>query len=189
MTSTASTPRRAEHRHAGRPAQTPASSRPARFIRLEKAVSIPDKTVVNLARRGLRRQQLHARDHGLRARSSRTARCASRCRPTSPSEINILDANGRRLPASPTQGVVAAGAGRARWSPATAATRPATAASPISHGRDGLFASALGGRAPAACRFPTPSPTLSCPRPGETMAEARAARDAAPATRPPCACR
>ncbi|HXN80738.1 MAG TPA: hypothetical protein VN869_07500, partial [Steroidobacteraceae bacterium] len=31
------------------PAKTPASARPARFLRLEKAVSIPDRTVVNLS--------------------------------------------------------------------------------------------------------------------------------------------
>jgi hypothetical protein len=31
------------------PAKTPAAGRPARFLRLEKAVSIPDRTIVDLS--------------------------------------------------------------------------------------------------------------------------------------------
>jgi predicted secreted protein len=162
------------------PFQTPASQRPARFIRLEKAVSIPSMDVVNLA--------------GAAFGASNYMREIMGYAPIEPDgsvhlqvpanvafQISVLDANGRRI--SPVQ---------ATWlqvHPGETLTcngchKPATAQSPISHGRSGLFAAAYAGAATTGTAFPNtvrtpintgPTPLIPfLPNAGETMAEARA---------------
>ncbi|MDB6045537.1 MAG: hypothetical protein JWM63_4088 [Gammaproteobacteria bacterium] len=161
------------------PAQTPPDQRTARFIRLEKAVSIPSMDVVNLA--------------GAAFGASNVMREIMGYAPVEPDgsvhiqvpanvafQISILDANGRRI--SPIQ---------AAWlqvHPGEKVTcngchKPASAQSPISHGRSGLFAAVYGGAAATGTPFPhTIATTIPGPPPlpaflpsaGETMAEARA---------------
>ena len=147
---------------------TPPAMRPARFIRLEKAVSIPDKTVVNLA--------------GAAFGASNYMREILGYAPVEPDGsvhlevpgnvafmMSVLDANGRRI--GPEQGV---------WLQAlpgevvscNGCHTPATAQKPISHGRSGLFASAYTGAAAAGTPFPHTLPTF-LPMAGETMAQAR----------------
>ena len=53
------------------PALTTAAQRPARFLRVIKAVSLPDRRRARHRQRGIRRQQFHARDHRLRAGRTR----------------------------------------------------------------------------------------------------------------------
>ncbi|MDB6088928.1 MAG: hypothetical protein JWN85_1712 [Gammaproteobacteria bacterium] len=162
------------------PAQTPPDQRKARFIRLEKAVSIPSMDVVKLA--------------GAAFGASNVMREIMGYAPVEPDgsvhlqvpanvafQISILDANGRRI-----------APGQATWlqvHPGETLTcngchTPATAQSPLSHGRSGLFAAAYSGAAATGSPFPhtiaTPltigSTTLPAflPTAGETMAEARA---------------
>ncbi len=163
------------------PAQTAAKDRKARFIRLEKAVSIPSMDVVNLA--------------GAAFGASNVMREILGYAPVEPDgsvhlrvpanvafQISILDADGRRI--SPVQ---------AAWlqvHPGETVTcngchTPATAQSPISHGRSGLFAAVYGGAAMSGTPFPhTLAANLTnpdgsilpafLPMAGETMAEARA---------------
>ncbi len=152
-------------------AKTAASARPARFLRLEKAVSIPDRTVVNLspAAFGASGSMLEILGYAPiepdgSVRIEVPANVAFR--------MSVLDANARRI--TPAQGV---------WlqvKPGEVVScngchLPASAQRPISHGRAGLFASAWGGAAASGMPFPH---TLAgagafIPQAGETMAQAR----------------
>jgi hypothetical protein len=161
------------------PAQTPPDQRKARFIRLEKAVSIPSMDVVNLA--------------GAAFGASNVMREIMGYAPVEPDgsvrlqvpanvafQITVLDANGRRI--SPIH---------AAWlqlHPGETVTcngchMPAAAQTPISHGRSGLFAPVYDGAAATGTPFPhtiattITTPTLLpafLPSAGETMAEAHA---------------
>ena len=99
----------AEHRHAGQSALRPPRQRPARFLRIEKAVSIGDDdlgfpdidnaafgTVTSCAR------------SWATCRSSRTARCRCACRPTSPSSSRFSTRTAGVFPASPQLAAAAA---------------------------------------------------------------------------------
>jgi len=157
------------------PAKTPATARPARFIRLEKAVSIPSRKLINL--------------NGAAFGASNYMREVMGYAPVEPDGsvhievpanvaflMSILDANGRRI--TPEQGV---------WLQlipgevvsCNGCHTPATQQSPISHGRSGLFAPAYAGAATTGVAFPhtvatsTAMLTAFLPNAGETMAEAR----------------
>ena len=169
------------------PAQTPPDQRTARFIRLEKAVSIPSMDVVNLA--------------GAAFGPSNVMREIMGYAPVEPDgsvrlqvpanvafQISVLDANGRRispihaawLQLHPGETVTCNGC----HTPATAQSPISPGQSPISHGRSGLFAAVYGGAAATGTPFPnTIATTISTgptslpaflPSAGETMAEARA---------------
>src|SRR6185437_9808136 len=77
--------------------KTPATQRPARFIRLVKAVSIPDRTVINLAQ-----EAFGASDYMREIMGYAPVQPDGSVRVKVPSDvafvISILDANGRRLP-------------------------------------------------------------------------------------------
>ena len=165
------------------PAKTAASARPARFMRLEKAVSIPDRTVVNLsgAAFGASGSMLEILGYAPiepdgSVRIEVPANVAFR--------MSVLDANARRI--TPAQGV---------WlqvKPGEVVTcngchLPATAQRPISHGRAGLFASVWAG---GTGGVPFPHTIASgagafIPQQGETMAQARMRVSCASDT-PPC---
>ena len=164
------------------PARTAASARPARFMRLEKAVSIPDRSIVNLsaAAFGASGSMLEILGYAPiepdgSVRIEVPANVAFR--------MSVLDANARRI--TPAQGV---------WlqvKPGEVVTcngchLPATAQRPISHGRAGLFASVWAGGT-GGVPFPH---TLAgagafIPQQGETMAQARMRVSCASDT-PPC---
>ncbi len=122
---------------------TPAAQRPARFVRLDKAVSIPDKTVVNLAQ-----EAFGASDYMREIMGYAPVEPDGSVRIQVPAdvafEINILDANGRRLPGFPEH---------SDWLQVrpgevvkcNGCHTPATQAKPYSHGRDGLFPAAYAG--------------------------------------------
>jgi len=162
------------------PTKTPPDTRPARFVRLEKAVSIPDKTVVNLsgAAFGASNSMLEILGYAPiepdgSVRIEVPANVAFR--------MSVLDANARRT--VPVQGV---------WlqvKPGEVVScngchRPANAQNPKSHGRSGLFASAWAGAAGGA-PFPHTLGTF-VPNAGETMAQARM-RVSCMSDTPPCA--
>src|SRR5437773_2795249 len=120
------------------PARTAASARPARFMRLEKAVSIPDMSIVNLSAAAF-----GASDYMLEVLGYAPIEPDGSVRIEVPANVafrmSVLDRNARRI--TPAQGV---------WlqvKPGEVVScngchRPASAQRPISHGRAGLFASA-----------------------------------------------
>ena len=147
------------------PSKTTAAQRRARFIRLEKAVSIPDKDTVDLA--------------GAAFGASNFMREIMGYAPVQPDgsvrievpanvafQISVLDANGRRI--SPVHNAwlqVRPGEVLA----CNGCHTPATAQNPHSHGRQGVFNPAYTGSASGGA-FPNASPTLVA-NVAETMAE------------------
>jgi hypothetical protein len=166
------------------PTQTAPAKRPARFIRLEKAVSIPDKTIVKLSGAAFGVSNFMIEILGYApiepdgsVRIEVPADVAVR--------MSVLDANAHRITA--VQGV---------WlqlKPGEVVTcngchQPASAQKPISHGRSGLFASAWAGAAASGVPFPHTIASGSgafIPNAGETMAQARM-RVSCSTDMPPC---
>jgi hypothetical protein len=150
--------------------KTPASARPARFIRLVKAVSIPDRTVVDLAQ-----EAFGATDDMREIMGYAPVEPDGSVKLKVPAdvafEIEILDANARRLAGFPEHSdwlQVRAG----EVLTCNGCHTPPTAAKPYSHGRDGLFPAAYAG---AAGGEPFPDSVATyLPAAGETMAETRA---------------
>ncbi|HEV2272199.1 MAG TPA: hypothetical protein VGR92_22315 [Steroidobacteraceae bacterium] len=151
--------------------KTPASNRPARFIRLVKAVSIPDRTVVNLAQAAFGASDFMREIMGY-APIEPDGSVRIKVPADVAFEITILDANGRRVPAFPDHSdwlQVRAG----EVVTCNGCHTPPTTAKPYSHGRAGLFPAAYSGAAGGA-PFPDSVATF-LPTAGQTMAEARAA--------------
>ncbi|MGH8200625.1 MAG: hypothetical protein ACREVO_09725 [Steroidobacteraceae bacterium] len=151
--------------------KTPASSRPARFIRLVKAVSIPDRKVVNLAQEAFGASDYMREIVGY-APIEPDGSVLIKAPADVAFEINILDVNGRRLAGFPEHSdwlQVRAG----EVLKCNGCHTPPSQTKPYSHGRNGLFPSAYGGAAGGA-PFPDSLATY-LPAAGQTMAETRAA--------------
>jgi len=159
------------------PIMTPASARPARFVRIEKAVSIPDMTVVKLSGDAFGASNFMREILGYApvepdgsVQIQVPAQVAFR--------IAVLDQNGRNispglnvwLQAQPGEVVTCNGC-----------HKTPTAQSPLSHGRSGVFAPVYGGSVTGAVFPGTLAATQTTgmlltaflPNAGETMAEAR----------------
>jgi hypothetical protein len=150
---------------------TPATQRSARFVRLVKAVSIPDKTVVDLAQEAFGASDYMREIMGY-APVEPDGSVLIQVPADVAFEINVVDVNGRRLPGFPEHSdwlQVRAG----EVLKCNGCHTPATTAKPYSHGRDGLFAAAYAGGA-GGTPFPDSVATY-LPTAGQTMAEARAA--------------
>jgi len=163
------------------PAQTPAGQRRARFIRLEKAVSMPDDDVRDIdnaafGATGFMREILGYApvepDGSVRIKVPADVAF----------QISILDSNGRRV--SP----VHANWLQVRTGEVLACNgchTPASAQTPRSHGRPGLTAAVNRGATTTGVAFPGTNPAFS-PDAGETMAQTRARTSCASDT-PRCA--
>jgi len=159
------------------PIMTPASARPARFVRIEKSVSIPDMTVVKLSGDAFGASNFMREILGYApvepdgsVQIQVPAQVAFR--------IAVLDQNGRNispglnvwLQAQPGEVVTCNGC-----------HKTPTAQSPLSHGRSGVFAPVYGGSVTGAVFPGTLAATQTTgmlltaflPNAGETMAEAR----------------
>jgi Hydrazine synthase alpha subunit middle domain len=166
------------------PALTPASERPARFVRLEKAVSIPEPTLVNLSGAAF-----GASDYMIEILGYAPIEPDGSVKIEVPAQvafrISVLDANARRI--TPVQGVWLQVQPGELVSCNGCHLPQAGAQHPLSHGRAGLFHSAWAGATTAGAPFPdtistpitsTSGTTLNPFIPqsvGETMAEARMA--------------
>jgi len=147
------------------PGKTPAAQRPARFVRLEKAVSIPDMTVVNLSNDAFGASGYMREILGY-APVQPDGSVEMQVPANVAFMIDVLDANGRRI--SPVHSA---------WlqvRPGETLTcngchNPATPQKPFSHGRRGAFAPAYAGSSGGG-PFPDANPVLVA-NPGETMAE------------------
>jgi len=186
------------------PVKTPPSTWPAgrpRFVRLEKAVSIPDMSVVNLSAAAF-----GASDYMLEILGYAPIEPDGSVRIEVPANVafrvSVLDANARRI--APVQGVwlqVKPGevvSCNGCHQPAAAQNVPACTTpgqvcpTAHSHGRGGLFASAWAGAAAAGVAFPHTCASVSAlcpmsfiPQAGETMAQARM-RVSCANDNPPC---
>jgi hydrazine synthase alpha subunit-like protein/WD40 repeat protein len=155
------------------PAVTAPAQRPARFLRLEKAVSIPDEDIVDLdntafgpnIQQGMREILGYAPiepDGSVRVKVPAMV----------PFAVSVLDANGRRisdrhqnwLQVLPGQELKCNGCHDAQ--------------APVSHGRTGSFDSVYSGATGNGVPFPNTVATFLV-NAGDTMAEARTRTDAA----------
>jgi Hydrazine synthase alpha subunit middle domain len=151
------------------PAATTAMQRPARFIRLEKPVSIPDKDVLNLSPDAFGASNFMREILGY-APIEPDGSVRIKVPANVAFQMSVLDANGRRI--APIQ---------AAWLQVrpgevlacNGCHTPATAQNPKSHGRQGTFASAYAGATPGGTPFPHTLNTF-VPVAGESMAQARA---------------
>ena len=158
-----------------------ADQRPARFLRVEKAVSQADRDVRRIDNAafgvaGFMREILAYApiepDGSVKIKVPANVAF----------QISILDANGRRISPSHNNWL------QVRPGEVLACNgchQPATAQSPRSHGRSGLFNPVNKGAASIGNPFPGTNPTFS-PNAGETMAETRARQSCAMDT-PRCA--
>lgn len=162
------------------PAKTTAAQRPARFIRVQKAVSQPDKMTLNVAQQAFGASS-YMREILAYAPVEPDGSVKIEVPANVAFQIDVLDVNGRRI--SPVH---------ANWlqvRPGEVVTcngchTPATQQSPRSHGRAGLFALVNTGATTSGEPFPNTVATY-LPNAGETMAEARA-RTSCSTDNPPC---
>jgi hypothetical protein len=162
------------------PAKTKAAQRPARFIRLQKAVSLPDKKTLDIVQQAFGASPYMREILGY-APVEPDGSVKIEVPANVAFQIDVLDVNGRRI--SPVH---------ANWlqvRPGEVVTcngchTPATAQHPFSHGREGLFALVNTGAATTGQPFPDTLETY-VPLAGETMAEARA-RTSCTSDTPPC---
>lgn len=152
------------------PKQATANQRPARFVRIEKAVEIPDKTV----------RKINASAFGPAGMGMREILAYAPVEPDGsvkielpanvPFTIDVLDKNARRI-----------GARHTSWMqliPGETKTcngcHVAGSKSTPSHGRSGLTASVNAGAAAAGIPFPNTVASLPAANAGDTMADTRA---------------
>lgn len=150
------------------PSLTTADQRPARFLRLEKAVAIPDRTVLDFDNSAFGASA----GQGMREILGYTmvepdGSVVVKVPANVPVAISVLDAQGRRISAR-HQNWLQLRAGEVR-----SCNGCHDPAAQLSHGRDGLFNSVWAGAALDGQPFPHANPALFADS-GETMAEARA---------------
>lgn len=150
------------------PALATADQRPARFLRLEKAVSIPDRNVRNFAAAAYGATS----SQGMREILGYTmvepdGSVVVKVPANVPLALSVLDRHGRRITARHQNWL------QLRPGEVRSCHGCHNRNSGLSHGRDGLFESAWPGAALDGLPFPNANPALFADH-GETMAEARA---------------
>jgi hypothetical protein len=162
------------------PAQTKAAQRPARFIRLQKAVSLPDMQTLNIADQAFGASPYMREILGY-APVEPDGSVKIEVPANVAFQIDVLDVNGRRIfPVHANWLQVLPG----ETMTCNGCHTPATAQNPRSHGRAGLFPLVNTGATTTGVPFPGTVATF-LPNPGETMAETRARTSCADDS-PPC---
>jgi hypothetical protein len=169
------------------PGKTTAAQRPARFVRIEKAVSIPDPKFLKLNGAAFGVSNYMRQILGY-APVEPDGSVRVQVPANVPFQIDVLDANAQRifpphdawLQVRPGEEVKCNGC----HTPA-AAQNPAPGATAHSHGRSGLTNSAYAGAATTGVPFPDTVAMFS-PNAGDTMAETRS-RWSCSNDMPPCA--
>jgi hypothetical protein len=163
------------------PKQATADQRPARFVRIEKAVEIPDKTVRKINASAFSPAGMGMREILAYAPVEPDGSVKIQLPANVPFTIDVLDRNARRI-----------GARHDSWMqlmPGETKTCNGchVAGSKISpsHGRAGLTASVNAGATAAGAPFPHTVATLPAANAGDTMAETRASHTCANALTPP----
>jgi hypothetical protein len=155
------------------PAQTPAADRPARFLRIEKAVSIPDEDATGIALDntdfGISTQQGMREIVGY-AMIEPDGSVMTRVPANVALAISVVDGNGKRITARHQNWIQVRPGQELKCN----GCHVANAVPPISHGRFDAFDSAYAGAPAGAIEFPNTDPAWFIGEPGETMAEVRA---------------
>jgi hypothetical protein len=162
------------------PKQAKADQRPVRFVRIEKAVEIPDKKVRKLDAQVFGPAGMGMREILAYAPVEPDGSVKIQLPANVPFTIDILDKKARRI-----------GARHDSWlqlMPGETKTcngcHVVGSKTTPSHGRSGLTASVNAGAAAAGAPFPNTVKTLSAANPGDTMADTRAWNTCANGTTP-----
>ena len=163
------------------PKQTTADQRPARFVRIEKAVEIPDKKVRKINASAFGPAGLGMREILAYAPVEPDGSVTIQLPANVPFTVDVLDKNARRI-----------GARHDSWMqliPGETKTcngcHVAGSKTTPSHGRSGLTASVNAGAPAAAAPFPHTVASLPAARAGDTMADTLAANTCVNAVTPP----
>lgn len=149
------------------PVMATANQRPARFIRIEKAVEIPDKTVRKINNSAFGPANMGMREILAYAPIEPDGSVKIQIPANVPFTIDILDKNARRIGAKHTSWLqLMPGETKSCNGCHTAGSTTSP-----SHGRAGLTASAYAGATSAGASFPNTVASLSVANIGDTMAE------------------
>lgn len=151
------------------PAQTTAAERPARFLRVVKAVSLPDEDIVDLDNTAFGRSTQQGMKEIVGYSMVEPDGSVMMKVPANVAlAVSVLDANGRRITARHQNWI------QLRPGQLLECNGCHVAQSGISHGRFDAFESAYAGAATAGVEFPNTDPALFVGEVGDTMAEVRA---------------
>jgi Hydrazine synthase alpha subunit middle domain len=156
------------------PKQATADQRPARFIRVEKAVEIPSKDVRKINNSAFGPAGMGMREILAYAPIEPDGSVKIQLPANVPFTIEILDKNARRISAQQHTSWLQLVPGETKTctgchDPAN----PANATFPVSHGRSGLTKSVYAGASAAGAVFPNTVTSLPAANAGDTMAETR----------------
>jgi hypothetical protein len=151
------------------PAQTTAAQRPARFLRVVKAVSLPDEDLIDLDNTAFGRNRLLGMKEIVGYSMVEPDGSVMMKVPANVAlSVSVLDANGRRVTARHQNWI------QLRPGQLLECNGCHVAQSGISHGRYDAFESAYAGATTAGVEFPNTDPALFVGNVGETMAQVRA---------------
>ena len=151
------------------PMQTPAGNRPARFLRIEKAVSIPDEDLVDLDDTAFGvTTQFGMKEIVGYAMIEPDGSVITRVPANVALQISVVDENGKRITARHQNWI------SVRPGQEVACNGCHVANSGLSHGRTDAFDAAYAGAQSGWLQFPNTDPQWYVGSPGETMAEVRA---------------
>lgn len=165
------------------PKQATANQRPARFVRIEKAVEIPDKTVRKINASAFGPAGMGMREILAYAPVEPDGSVKIQLPANVPFTIDILDKNARRVGAQHTSWLQLIPGETKTCNGCHTAGNLTTP----SHGRSGLTKSVYAGAAAAGAAFPNTVASLAAANPGDTMADARAWNTCAQDLTPPSA--
>ena len=152
------------------PKQATADQRPARFIRIEKAVEIPDKTVRKINDSAFGPAGMGMREILAYAPVEPDGSVKLEVPANVPFTIDILDKHARRIGAQHTSWLQL----RPGETKTCNGCHTAGSTSTPSHGRSGLTASVNAGASAAGAVFPDTLASLPAANAGDTMADTRA---------------
>ena len=164
------------------PKQATANQRPARFIRIEKAVEIPDRTVRKINNSAFGPANMGMREILAYAPIEPDGSVKIEVPANVPFTIDILDKNARRITAKHTSWLQLMPGETKTCNGCHTMDNHATP----SHGRTGLTASAYPGASGAGTPFPDTVAALAPANAGDTMADARAWNTCATGTTAVC---
>ena len=152
------------------PKQATAAQRPARFVRIEKAVEIPDKTVRKINASAFGPAGMGMREILAYAPVEPDGSVKIQLPANVPFTVDVLDANARRIgPLHPSWMQLIPGETKTCNGCHSVGSKAT-----LSHGRSGLTLSVNAGASAAGAPFPNTVASLSAANPGDTMADTRA---------------
>jgi Hydrazine synthase alpha subunit middle domain len=156
------------------PKQATADQRPARFIRVEKAVEIPSKDVRKINNSAFGPAGMGMREILAYAPIEPDGSVKIQLPANVPFTIEILDKNARRIGAPHTSWLQLVPGETKTCTGCHDPANPANPTFPLSHGRSGLTKSVYAGASAGGANFANTVASLPAANAGDTMAETRA---------------